>query len=341
MQRSAVKHGVKELFNATLRPFGYEVVPSSALFDWQRSVRRGPAFVRLELPQGAAEYLQPANPRLRDLQAQYAAFDRSVTEPLVWNPGHVRPVDIQYFRGDNAYVWQLRGRNMHATGYTLTGYYLQSIDSLDLYSKIAEDHLFGIFTFELDGRLVSRDLLDSMTEMYFLEKHLGISERKSLTCLDIGAGYGRLAHRMVTAFPNVERYLCTDGVAVSTFISEYYLRSRGVDRAEVIPLYDIERRLATEEVDLAINIHSFSECQLPAIEWWLRLLERSIVRFLMIVPNSLDHGGTSLQTNTSQDFSHIIERHGFRLAAKEPKYRDPVVQEYGIAPTYHYLFERR
>ena len=45
--------------------------------------------------------------------------------------------------------------------------------------------------------------------------------------LDIGAGYGRLAHRMSAAFPQLEDYCCVDAVPESTFLSEYYLRHRG------------------------------------------------------------------------------------------------------------------
>jgi hypothetical protein len=57
----------------------------------------------------------------------------------------------------------------------------------------------------------------SFFELYFLDNHLDIASRENVCILDIGAGYGRLAHRTVTALPNV-RYLCTDAVAVSTFI---------------------------------------------------------------------------------------------------------------------------
>jgi hypothetical protein len=37
----------------------------------------------------------------------------------------------------------------------------------------------------------------------------------------------------------------------------------------------------------------------------------------------------------------IIDAHGYELIAKEPKYLDPVVQEYAANPTYHYLFQLR
>jgi hypothetical protein len=59
----------------------------------------------------------------------------------------------------------------------------------------------------------------------------------------------------------------------------------------------------------------------------------------MIVPNANNHGGELLLTNDGKDFGEVIEKHGYTLVAKDPKYRDPVVQEYAINPTYHYLFE--
>jgi hypothetical protein len=55
----------------------------------------------------------------------------------------------------------------------------------------------------------------------------------------------------------------------------------------------------------------------------------------MIVPNT----GDRLLTHEGFDFSGVIERQGYRLLAKEPKYRDPVVQQYGLNPSYYFLFE--
>ena len=181
-------------------------------------------------------------------------------------------------------------------------------------------------------------------EIYFLEKHLNISNWANLNILDIGAGYGRLAHRMVKSFDNISRFFCTDGVFISTFISEYYLRFRNVhDKAKAIPLYNIENTLKENRVDIAVNIHSFSECQMSAIDWWLALLERNRVKYLMIVPNAYDgNEGKALlagEHGNYQDFSETIAGHGYKLIVKEPKYRDPIVQQYGINSTHHYLFE--
>jgi hypothetical protein len=225
---------------------------------------------------------------------------------------------------------------MGTISYALTTYYVKSIDHLRLLELLEEDEFFGIFTFRFDNRLISRALLDSIIEIYFLEKHLSLSTSKDMTILDIGAGYGRLAHRMLSALPNIQTYLCTDAVAISTFISSYYLRFRNMEgKAKVVPLDEIQSTLQNRSVNIAVNIHSFSECQISAIDWWLSLLEKSGVKYLMIVPDD----AKLLITTDGKDFSKIIEKHGYKLMAKEPKYRDPGVHEYAVAPVYHYLFE--
>ncbi len=337
----SVKTRIRRVLRRAGRAFGYEVMEPSDLYDWQRPSGAERAAAPGALPDGAMEYLVDNHKTLETLRERYARFNTTVTAPLVWTDEHVRGDRLRYFRGDHAYVWSLSGPNMNPLGYALTTYYVKSIDTLGLMRTLVDDDQFGNNTFKADGRLVSRDLLDSIVEIYFLEKHLKLSSLASPTLLDIGAGYGRLAHRVVMGLPNIRQYVCTDGFAASTFLSEYYLRFRGcADRASVIPLDRIEATLKAKAADIAINIHSFSECQISAVDWWLSLLQRTGVRHLFIVPNTAGRtDGQALLTNDGQDFTKVVEKHGYRLVAKEPKYRDPVVQRYGINPTYHHLFE--
>lgn len=325
---------MKNVLEGILKRHGHEIIPSFVVYDWQRNIPTGAQYKESRLPEGAAAHLRPDNPKLMELCQRYAALTAQSQTAPVWNEGHVRPEDILYFRGDNPYVWQVRGKNMNILGYALSTYYVKSIDTLGLLGRLTEDDAFGNFTHTIDGRVVSRDLLDSIIEIYFLEKHLSVSTARSLTILDIGAGYGRLAWRLMSALPNVERYLCTDGVAVSTFICDYYLRFRNLQtKAQALPFDVVEKSLEDNTIDIAVNVHSFSECDLSSIDGWLSLLERHRVRHLMIVPNS-----PLLQTNEGKNFGDLIDKHGYKLVAREPKYRDPVVQEYGISPSYHYLF---
>ncbi|MEO8274945.1 MAG: putative sugar O-methyltransferase [Thermoanaerobaculia bacterium] len=324
---------------------GYERVASRLVYPWQRASASGPSHSGAPIPAAAAALLQPSSPRLLELERRYRALDSPLTREPVWTPEFVATADLEQFRGDNPYVWQLRGRNLNELGYALTYYAVRRTDRLGLLDRLDEDGLFGVHTFTFDGKTVSRDLLDSVVELDFLDRHLDLAGAGRRTILDIGAGYGRLAHRAVRAFPATVRYLCTDAIARSTFLCEFYLDFRGIGGiggdgpARVVPLPDLEAAIPAGSVDLAVNVHSFSECRPAAINGWLDFLARKRVPQLMVVPNAVDGHGRML-TNEGHDFSAIVEQHGYRLLANEPKFVDPVVQEYGVSPARHLLFRR-
>ena len=92
---------------------------------------------------------------------------------------------------------------------------------------------------------------------------------------------GRLAYRMLTAIPSLENYMCADAIPESSFVCEYYLRIRGLEgRFKIVPATEIDEALVMARPDLAINIHSFSECSLDAVEWWMERLAAHEVKFL-------------------------------------------------------------
>ncbi len=321
--------------DSVLKHFGLRVVKDANLYDWQRPFLESEAYqFNTDLPPDAIDYLKRDNPRLKELERQYAMFDPDVTTPLLWTKDHISDADLMLFRGDNAYVWQTRSMKMNILSYALTTYYLKTIDELQLLDNLVEDTYFGVHYFHANGKVVSRDLLDSISEINFLNRHLGIAHRSNFSVLDIGAGYGRLGHRMTSALPSISHYFCTDAVPISTFISEFYLRFRKTEpKTSVIPVFDIEQVLRNQQIDLAINIHSFSECKLTAIEWWLSKIAKAGIQYLMIVPNA-----PVLTTSEGINFSPIIDKYGYKLIANDPKYPDPVLQGYGINPSYYYLF---
>lgn len=304
-----------------------------------------PSFAHAPLPEEAARYLRPSNPRLRELRERYRALNHPATNHSLWTDQFVNSYrfNMQYFRGDNVYVWQYRKMASQAElKFLLHAYYIEKIDSMGLLEKSREDDLFGAYTFDHNGeRLVSRDLLDSIGEIYFLERHLQISQRKGLRILDIGAGYGRLAHRMVEVLPNIAAYYCVDAVPESTFLSEFYLRFRGVaDKAKAVPLYDLDDTLESSTIDIAVNIHSFSECTLSSITWWLETLRKNAVKYLMIVPHVADEFTSREKDGAHLDFLPMLKANGYQLTARDPIYLDSSLQEHiSTSPVFHYLFE--
>ena len=286
--------------------------------------------------------LRPDHPQLAEYERRYAGHPAA--DPSQWSRDYIRnTIDITSFRANNSYVWQ-QWDSADPFRYGMTTYYTELHDRLRLFDRLDEDGLFGAETYDIDGVIVSRDLLDSISELTFLEEEVALSNG-DVTVLDIGAGYGRLAHRAATAFPNLT-YICTDAVPLSTFLSSYYLELRGVsDRTTVIPLDEIAEALKRRKIDLAVNIHSFGECPLETIAWWLDLLAENDVEHLLIVPNTKDRLLSKERGAPRIDFTPLVEAAGFELVRTRPKYGDSAFMQHhglhGPFPMFYFLFSRR
>ncbi len=112
----------------------------------------------------------------------------------------------------------------------------------------------------------------------------------------------------------------------STFLSEFYLNYRKVaPPAQVLALPEVAD-VAPGQFDLAVNIHSFSECPREVISWWVERLARWRVPRLLVVPNeatgflSLEQGGQRL------DYLGVMEQHGYRLVNEEKVFDDEAVR---------------
>jgi SAM-dependent methyltransferase len=298
---------------------------------------------RRTLPPGASDELRSDHPRLIELRARYARCRAPMAIKTVWAHSYLETqLSLPYFRGDNSYVWQFRNIGAMATHKYF--FYLREVaarDTRGLLETLEEDGAFGCWTFDYPGwPTVSRDLLDSINELEFLDRELDLLDT-DWTVLDIGAGYGRLAHRMLAAAPKLTRYICVDAVPESTFLCEYYLRFRGcMDRAEVVPLDELDARLPGRTVQLAVNIHSFSEMGSPAIAGWLSWLAELEVPWLLIVPNDGRLLLTSEETGERHDFAPLVRQHGYELARCEPVFPDPTMREFMRVGDHFFLFRR-
>src|SRR5918993_2927061 len=277
--------------------------------------------------------------RLSELRRRYSGH--AATAHTVWTSENVsRDLDLEHFRGDNVYVWQTRSTT--PIQYLLSTYYVKDNDPLGLFDRMQEDGAFGALTHQHDGRAISRDMLDSILEISFLDEHIGLTSKPDLTVLDIGAGYGRLAYRMAETLPNLARYFCVDAVAESTMVSEVYTRHRGVEnKVTVVPLDEAERVITAHRIDVAVNIHSFSECALSSIEFWLDLIDRARIPWIFVVPNTGDRLISSEPDGSRLDFLPAFKARGYELAVRRDKYhRSAGVQKFGLFPSTYFLFRR-
>lgn len=287
------------------------------------------------LPPEIIRELSQDNPRLKELKDRYARQTQFAHS--FWGSWE-KNVNLLRFRGEDDYVSQAYFRQ-NTRRYELSFAYVESTDDLGLLNLLEDDPLFGVKLWEfVPGKPVSRDLLDSILEIAFLQKALGFQFKDRLRVLDIGAGYGRFAHRFNTVSPN-SSITCIDPIATSTFLSEFYLKFRKCHGTDVVP-FDQLTGLQGRAFDLATNIHSWSECTKQFIAFWLDRLCDLNVPYLFIVPHK-----EALET-VETDGTHLtyddeLERRNFKLVLKQKKfYRSRLVDQAGIFPTEYRLYKR-
>jgi SAM-dependent methyltransferase len=336
----SLRRNVLRSTNRVLNTFNMHLLPIHE-YNSMRQAYRGSDYESPPIPPEAQRDLTWDNPALLDLEKRYASQPASVH--AVWSKSELKEsVDLARFRADNHYVHQTRWSPSDAA-YYMTAAYIRDTDKLGLFGRLKEDGLFGAYCLEFDGGYtISRDLLDSINEANAISRFLGRSPGEPLRLLDIGAGYGRLAYRLSEGW-NGAHVTCADAVPLSSFLSDFYLKFRGVtNRTSVVPLDQAKERLKGASFDLVTNIHSFSECPLRATVWWLDLLEDVDVKKLLLVPNGEHNFRSSERNGGHLDFRPEFAKRGWKLTHSESIYAgSAIAQRCALYPKEKFhLFER-
>lgn len=228
--------------------------------------------------------------------------------PTVWkqNNNYIIKSFNKNFRGENAFVWQEKlGDNKE----TYIEYYkiIKSIDKDNLLNQTFECGSYGCKSYDFDNIKISRDLLDSILEIYFLKSVFPNLNKLSL--LEIGGGYGRLCKRYLDCFPDSNYYI-TDAIPQSTFFSKLYLKEK---KKSVINLYDIPKKIKTLKIDIAVNIHSFPECNINDTEWWINLINSNKIKYIFYVPNEPKSKPTFMPSNTGESILHLFNKYNYKV----------------------------
>lgn len=250
----------------------------------------------------------------------------------VWSERHLNNFDVMKFRGDNVYVWQTRVfQEIH---FFVSYLFALKVDKLGLHTKLTETGSYGVETFNFHGGLVSRDLIDSIIEINYLDEKLQFSKSSNFHILDIGAGYGRFAKRIQEGFSNI-KVSCIDAIPLSTCLSRVYLKDEIKAGKVTVHQLDTLDEVQEGEINLAINIHSFSEMSLPSIVTWVNFLLEKKIENIFIVPN-----GSSLALNDGTDFGRIFDEAGYRIVSVDDKFGHPDYSRFGIYPSTYFLLKR-
>lgn len=293
---------------------------------------------RVPLPDGARQVLTPDNPRLVDLRRRYAGRDIPAMSGLS-DVGEF--LDIRYFRGETKAEWERRElpRAARLSTFIYLGY-LELRDHEGLVSQLTEDGWFGCWTYDFaERRTVSRELLHSINELLFLERQMSLSARPRPRILDLGAGYGQLAHRATAAVPSLADYCCVDTSAASALLCEYYLTLRGcLPPARVVPV-DQLHTLHPGDFDLAVSVRGLAACTAEGLGWWLARLRDWEVPTLFA--RSIGNGGIFKRKSDGSrpELNAVLEQAGCRIKVCEPAIDDEATREILRIDDHFYIFE--
>ena len=189
------------------------------------------------------------------------------TKPATWLRAALSPVNLSPDAWAPA-SWSRGERWLYAVATRLIWEIARRYGSrrtLDL----AEPMLGSPFPIRWRGRLISQDLANTALEMASIEEALAGSRPEHV--LEIGAGYGRTAHAILSIYPEAA-YTIVD-IRPAIDISRWYLTTLFPDR-DLTFIDGTDPGASPRPFDLAVSISSLQEMTREVVDRYLHMLDR-------------------------------------------------------------------
>ena len=271
----------------------------------------------MELDQRTRDAIVGIKDRIQAILVERSAADTPTGEPSAyWSDycEHLRylmGLDEEHFARLRDHTWQITGDIYNryipplasGTRSRLESGFSELWDKLPVAYRLDEpERTFGI---ELGDRVVNTDLLRYQRLVVAMHREglLGDAPPASRTVLEIGGGYGGLAHQVACCLGNsLARYVIVDLPEVLLLAASYLSIHDGVDdvflydpadptatvdqlangtaRFVLIPNYRLDL-VAGVPVNLALNIASFQEMTLSQVDGYLSTIASNLVGTLV------------------------------------------------------------
>jgi len=144
-------------------------------------------------------------------------------------------------------------------------------ESWDRLRRIKGRELGRPYSVTYDGEPVCLDYLRAVSDLEFMERNIDLDGGR---ILEIGAGYGRTCHTLMSN-KDIVSYVIID-LPTTLALSRKYLRAvlpeEQFHKIEFIPMDRIEESLGAGEFDLCINIDSLAEMSVETFGYYLALI---------------------------------------------------------------------
>ena len=169
--------------------------------------------------------------------------------------------------------------------------YVKKIDVKNYLDKLEEPLEGNPLLVHANGKSMSQDLANSLIEYYSINELVPLSEASHI--LEIGGGYGRNAHVILTLNPHIKFYVVD--ILPALYIAQRYLTSifqdRTIFKARDFSSYNEVKKeikeasiifllphqltlLPPQHFNLVMNISSFGEMKLEQIDWYFKQINR-------------------------------------------------------------------
>ena len=76
------------------------------------------------------------------------------------------------------------------------------------------------------------------------------------------------------------------------------------------------------KIDIAVNIHSFPECNINDIEWWINLINSNKIKYIFYVPNNPDSTPEFMPTNTGESILNLFNKYNYKVKYFKNMYKE-------------------
>jgi putative sugar O-methyltransferase len=130
----------------------------------------------------------------------------------------------------------------------------------------------------VDGEAICMDYLQAVLELGFIEPRMDL---RAARVLEIGAGYGRTCHAMLSNHDLSEYWIVdlTNTLRISRAYLREVLNDAQYAKVRFVDLADIDQVAEAAGFDLCINIHSFAEMNPQTVRDYLDLIDEKCTAF--------------------------------------------------------------
>ena len=150
----------------------------------------------------------------------------------------------------------------------------KEVSFFDNYRKLKNTEIGNPITVNVNNTDVDIDYLFSIEEYLFIQKNIELKKLKKI--VEIGAGFGRTCHALLTLIDSVEEYIIVDLPEVINLSSNFLKKAIPEHFSKIRFIKNIEYLNYSYDPDLIINIDSFQE--MPSViidDYMLNIISHS------------------------------------------------------------------